>query len=213
MFYKSYLTSIQIRKLWLYLCLTFGDAWNKRLLRRIIIIFMTQNSKGILFRPNRPHVTFWVDFSLSQVRPRAYVFFTAAIKTDPVAHRPRLCKCGGARMAHNAKDRVTNQEFASCHSWVRRRRQKLGITRFSSEGNTRKAANSVAISLSRLLPVSTFPDALGNLRRTKRRFFLKKKYFSWWVWTRHLCTMTSFRVSDGINFAPRESDLDRKSVV
>lgn len=128
----------------------------------IIIIFTTQNRKRILFRPNRPHIKCWVDFSLSQVRPRA-VFSTAAIKTDPVAHRPRLCKCGGARMAHNAKDRVTNQEFASCHSWERRRGQKLGIKRFSSERNKRKAANFVAIFLSKLSHVSTFPDALRTL--------------------------------------------------
>lgn len=43
-------------------------------------------------------------------------FLIQAFKTDPVAHRPRLCKFGGAHMAHKAKDRVTNQEFPSCHS-------------------------------------------------------------------------------------------------
>lgn len=53
---------------------------------------------------------------------------------------PRLCKFGGARMAHTAKDRVTNQEFPSCHSWERKRRQKLRIKLFSSQKKRRKGA-------------------------------------------------------------------------
>lgn len=53
---------------------------------------------------------------------------------------PRLCKFGGARMARTAKDRVTNQEFPSCHSWERKRRQKLRIKLFSSQKKRRKAA-------------------------------------------------------------------------
>lgn len=53
-----------------------------------------------------------------------------------------LCKFGGARMAHRAKDRVTNQEFPSCHSWERKRGQKLRIKRFSSERKKQKTADS-----------------------------------------------------------------------
>lgn len=51
----------------------------------------------------------------------------------PAVNGPMLCKFGGARMAHKAKDRVTNQEFPSCHSWERKRGQKLRIKRFSLE--------------------------------------------------------------------------------
>lgn len=43
-------------------------------------------------------------------------------------------------MARKAKDRVTNQEFPSCHSWECKRRQKLRIKLFSSQKKRRKAA-------------------------------------------------------------------------
>lgn len=43
-------------------------------------------------------------------------------------------------MARKAKDRVTNQEFPSCHSWESKRRQKLRIKLFSSQKKRRTAA-------------------------------------------------------------------------
>lgn len=86
-------------------------------------------------------------------------------------------------MAHKAKDRVTNQEFPSCHSWERKRGQKLRIKRFSSEGEKRKAANSP----------SSFVKILINLHVSRRveDIMLEKKLllfhyesgpiiFAWW---------------------------------
>lgn len=79
----------------------------------------------------------------------------------PAVNGPMLCKFGGARMAHKAKDRVTNQEFPSCHSWERKRGQKLRIKRVSLERKRRRTSRFLR----------TFQGYLPTLRQLHRENF------------------------------------------
>lgn len=130
-----------------------------------------------------------------------YIIHTMHLSTTGpwCAHRPRLCKFGGARMAHKAKDRVTNQEFPSCHSWERNRRQKLRIKRFSLQKKTRKATHlqqSFVKDITNLHVSRCFKD-IG----WEESCFLCCIYFSL---CRPVCTMVSFRNLNGQNGSLRE---------
>lgn len=102
---------------------------------------------------------------------------------------PRLCKFGGARMAHTAKDRVTNQEFPSCHSWERKRRQKLRIKLFSSQKKRRKGAPLLQTFVKDAhvsARVEDISDGEGSCFMIFRLFFFCQRDFWCCVWTRLL---------------------------
>lgn len=141
--------------------------------------------------------------------------FLARPLTQTLLHTG-VCKFGGAHMAHKAKDRVTNQEFPSCHSWERTRGQKLRIIsasllREDKAKGSYKIHTYISIFFFFLVQILINPQVSGRAEdfvlENKKKLFLCH-YESGPI---QLCMMASSRNFDGISGAQQENTVHEQT--